>query len=184
MIHRFWMGPPPPHAEWVKRMIETHMPGEELKDWNLVNVPAEVDLACDLRVEPGDQPRHLANLVKWWALAEYGGVWLDHDVIPLKDLREAEPYTAAIPGPVRVACVVNLPEPGSRMALTRLEDMKTRTHSSRRTPWVSGDYALNSGDYPEVGYRFLPYDALGRRIQNTPLWVMHLWETSSRNQHG
>lgn len=180
MIHRFWSGPLPAHHQWVKTMIQTHMPYEELKDWTLDTLPSEIDLSSVDRVREEDVPRHLANLVKWWALAEYGGMWLDHDVVPLENLRSPNPYTAALPGPQRIGCVVNLPNPGSNMATSRLRDMETRTHPNRRTPWVSGDHALDLEEYPEVGYRFLPYDALGQRMPNTDLWVIHLWETSSR----
>lgn len=181
IIHRYWhdLNNLPAYNGWNEQMIEKFMPGAELRDWDTDSVPVNVYEGLTEKVNEDDLPRHMANLVKWWALAKYGGIWLDHDVIPLGDLRTSTPFMAALPGQW-VACVVNLPQPHHPLAVARLEDMQTYTHPSGRTPYVSGDKALARKPVHGVKERMLPFDAVGNRIPNAVMWCLHLWETSSK----
>lgn len=176
MIHRFWIGPPHPRATWTGTVIDTTCAGTR-RDWTPDTLPASIDVPDD------PDPRHVANVVRYQLLHEFGGLWLDHDVIPLTNLCRARgPWVAGM-GPHRSACVMWFPEPGHPLLAALVDDaMLTTTGLSRDR---SGDRLLGRllPRYHDVGVNeaVLPYDSVGRRVRRLhgQPEAIHLWETSS-----
>lgn len=174
MIHRFWIGEPPKSAHWTARAIATSH-GETPTDWTPATLPAD----CPTPDDP--DPRHVSNVVRYWLLHRFGGLWLDHDVLPLTDLRCSYPYTAAIGLNRREGAVLWFPEPGHPM----LTDLLAAVRDEGASPHRSGAHLLT-----EVGRRHgdvrrepavLPHAADGTLICRRPPLAVHLWTSSRRN---
>jgi hypothetical protein len=90
ILHRYWSDGAL-SSEGADNLVAwraTH-PGWELQEWSRSTLPAEaldlIELA-EPRVLPRDRVRHESNVVRYWALHEYGGVWADVDVRPLHSI--------------------------------------------------------------------------------------------------
>lgn len=178
LIHRFWEGAHRPEHIWTARAVES-VHGQAPHDWS----PGQLR-GTEAPQLWGDDVRHASNVTRYWLLYTYGGLWLDHDVIPLADLRSDEPYTAGM-GDTRVGCVLNFPEPGHPMLAELLDAAKTRTGTA---PERSGGRLLT-----EVGRSYdvaiaddvLPFDRDGiHRPEVVHPKAVHLWESSFANAHG
>src|SRR4051794_38868686 len=91
-IHRYWDGPPQAEHQWTARVVTSLHPGAALTDWTPEGLPP------DVRVLTGSgDVRHDANMVRYALLSQFGGLWLDHDVIPLRSLLgSARCWTAGV----------------------------------------------------------------------------------------
>lgn len=174
MIHRFWVGTPHPRAAWTGAAIDTSCAGDR-RDWTPATLPASID-------QPDDpDPRHVANLVRYQLLHTFGGLWLDHDVIPLANLCTGrQPWVAGM-GPLRSACAMWFPEPGHPLLEALVDEAADTGPATER----SGDRhlarLLPRYHDVEVNERVLPFDSTGRRVRGlrgAPM-ALHLWETSS-----
>lgn len=189
MIHRFWHGLEPATEPWVEAVLRNLHPGMEVRTWRLDDLPIELvdgPMATD-DIATGDELRHWANVVRWWALAEHGGWWLDHDVIPLRHL-DAGAWTATVSllGP-RTSAGLSMPA-GHGLPVAMLERVTLRFHHSfrRPCPQVSGDAVLQQVAelFPDLGRRPLPFDARGMPDRGViDPWAVHLWSTSSTRPH-
>lgn len=188
-IHRYWDDPDttPVHASWTTKVIENLHPDDELKDWTRDDVPDHILSLfdeLDVSVITEDRPRHHANIFRWWALGEYGGIWMDHDVMPLVNLQSPNrPYTAAI-GTQRNSSVLCFPEHDKLVEVMRHAiDLKSRTSPfGTRSMDASGDHVLNRYMNPSVWARQLPFDRNGRPPEmgpHTQPWAIHYWNTAS-----
>lgn len=86
MIHRFWCGDNPTPYPIIDRYVESMFP---TVDWTLDTIPSYAhDLISSTShlVSDEDFNRHAANIARLAILHENGGVYLDHDIIPLCDI--------------------------------------------------------------------------------------------------
>ena len=179
MIHRYWHGDRPPPAEpWLANLITTLHPNDGLIDWTDQLLPDELVARVDDDVL-GDDPRHRANIVRWWLLARHGGTWLDHDVIPLRPL-PAGTWTASLARD-RTACAVALPA-GHLLADAMLQAIADRPRPYGRVVDISGDRLLArvAAGWRNLDRHRLPFDAVGNPVTGAEPWALHLWSTSSR----
>lgn len=180
ILHRYWHGNDNPPAEpWLHQVLTNLHPDLQVRDWTDRDLPPA--LASRLAVDPlGADPRHRANVARWWLLDAYGGVWLDHDVIPLRPLPQGA-WTAAL-DTTRTACAVRLPQGhGLPRAMLDAIDATPRDAAST-TVDTSGDHLLQrvAAGWPAVDTLPLPFDALGHPIPGIASWAVHLWTTSSK----
>lgn len=176
MIHRLWIGPKSDHHEWTRHVIES-VHGESPKDWTLAEL---LQRFPDAGLHPDLHPRHNANIARYHLLWWYGGLWMDHDVIPLAPLTLPEPYTAAVGG-VRTGCVLNFPMQAHPM----LEEIVRliRDDPALPIPDRSGQTLIDvvGRRHPEVRMepRVIPFDRNGKiqPLDGTPLAV-HGWSSS------
>ena len=88
IIHRFWAGSvKPDYVDLFGSELAIMHPDWQVKDWTKEGLPATVLNQVALttaRVARKDVHRHTSNLVRYALLAEYGGVWVDCDVRPLR----------------------------------------------------------------------------------------------------
>jgi hypothetical protein len=114
-------------------------------------------------------------------LHEHGGLWLDHDVIPLTDLSTVhdQPWTASLSG-TREGCVMWFPEAGHPMCLALFE--QGLAAPAGRTPFRSGSVLLGSVglEHPDVLHepRVLPYNVYGRPTGVQAPLAVHLWHST------
>jgi len=178
-VHRFWTGPSLPGQGWATAVVQRAHPDAEVAGWTLETLPADLLSLLD----PGDDPRHLSNVVRYWLLHEYGGLWLDHDVIPLRDLTGArQPWTASLRGR-REGAVMWFPAPGHQMLAELVAVAALGTSPSAPSPLRSGAAVLHRVGlrYPDVAYepRVLPIDARGCPTGVAEVWALSRWQTSS-----
>lgn len=177
-IHRYWHGPnPPPWVDTVAAMCPT----ATVTDWTDDTLPPGwvdwLDRMAD-QVAPPYQLRHRSNLVRMRLLHERGGIWLDHDVIPLEDITgETRPWVAAHRSSV-CTCAISLPA-GHRSTFDLLRRADTAPHDgTARSMDVAGEHAYKPG--VDVLRRQLPFDSLGRPIPDSRPWVVHLFASKAR----
>lgn len=177
MIHRYHTGPPMDVAYFISGAVrDLH---DEVVDWTDETLPDGVRSELDElggMVPEQDLPRHRANIVRWWLLDEYGGTWLDHDVLPLRRLDRGPDVTGAI-GSMRCSCVVRLT--AHHDLARRMLDEIRQAPEGDSAPAVSGDHLLTRLCPTDMGKLHMPHTAVGR-LRLTPTWGIHLWATSSR----
>jgi hypothetical protein len=180
MLHRFWIGPPRPENAWITAVVRRAHPSVEVVDWTWDTLPATLQNLLD----SDDDPVHLSNMVRYWTLHEFGGLGLDHDVIPLRDLTGSpSPWTAAL-GDTREGSAMWFPAPGHPMLADLLGIGFASSRGLLATVRAGAARIQEVGArYPDVGYerRVLPIDAIGQRVSVDEVWAVHLWcSTGSR----
>lgn len=180
MIHRYWAAGspgPPPADPWLGAVIANLHPGQVVRDWTDDTIPGRLRHRLDADPLTAD-PRHRANVARWWLLARHGGIWLDHDVIPLRPLPDGA-WTARLDQ--RCGCAVRVPL-GHELPSAMLDAIEAAPRTERSRPVdVSGDRLLHrvAAGYLGLGSHPLPFDAAGRPVIGATPWAVHLWSTSS-----
>lgn len=84
-VHRFWYGIDPPPYPIVDAYVERSY---QTIDWGFENLPFTIQkLATDTaKYVNNDTHRHYANVARLHILWTHGGIYLDHDIIPLTHL--------------------------------------------------------------------------------------------------
>lgn len=176
LIHRFWIGDHPhPHSEWTAKALTVFHPEASIMEWDVSSAQDQLDLTLDAF----DDPRHLSNIVRYTALWMFGGLWVDHDVIPLARLDHPSPYSAAVHGQ-REGAVLWFPSPAHPMLSELIQSVSKWQYRSAPSHIRSGATMLsNIGSwYPEVALRdIFAVDSDGEPASKHPL-VYHLWDTS------
>lgn len=179
MIHRLWLGPDlPPLEPFVGRVIRALHPGWDLEDHE--SVPLEVAHLLDR----ADGPRHASNVARYWLLWQQGGLWLDHDVVPLRDLRPALGDRPLVAGwqHLREGCVMWFPKPRHPALSELISEVAVQPANAGHSVGVSGARLLGRvlRNHPDVGFdpRLAGFDSAGRPVCTDP-WVVHLWATSA-----
>lgn len=161
IVHRAWNGEDP--WPWVTEAIRSTHRGHAITHHRL----------------PTDDPRtarRLSNVLRVKLLHDLGGLWLDHDVVPLRCLADVspEPWLAGL-GRSPEGCAMWFPEPGHPFLahcqgslqvdpdelLANVLARALKAHPVRLEP------------------RVLPFDAVGHRTPTFDVWAVHLWGTSS-----
>jgi hypothetical protein len=143
-------------------------------------LPSEIAAAlaeADFYVPAGvERRRHRANLVRWHLLRTYGGVWADHDVIPLANLlRLARPFIAAHADGSVCTCILGM-ERGDPWATEALDAIEAAGASNRST-YASGDHLMEHVTPARVRRFPLPFDHEGRRVP-APMWAVHTFAST------
>lgn len=176
IVHRFWVGPPREQHRWITESTRRAYP--RLHDWTLETLPSELTKQLD----SADDPRHLSNVVRYWLLYEQGGLYLDFDVIPFRDLTGSKTAWTAALSHHREGCVLWFPSSGHPM-LGELLDATLHAPAGTPSPLRSGARVLQRVGlkYTDVGYeeRVIPIDALGGRTPSGEVWAVKQWQTSS-----
>lgn len=169
MIHRFWHNSTPPHP-----IIDEYVNNKyQVRDWGMHDVPMPISGVQD--------KRHLANLLRLMVLWTYGGIWIDHDVIPIIDLESLPKPFAAATGSIN-SCIMGFP-PGHPMLYNALDEAYNHPHGNSIIE-RSGSVLLHRHLTPDVQLISLPFDSLGHPIPGAPLWAFHLFDTSYSNMKG
>ena len=214
-VHRLWLGDEPhPAAGFTARAIQSTMDATtgRLIDWTQRDAMGLVDdVLVDLGIMDdlghpdvldllGSDPRHISNVFRYAVLWAQGGLWLDHDVLPLMDLRSLDgPWTAGFRATQRrEGCVLWFPQPEHHMldallkgAVTPPNVVEVRSDrgptrqmlaAPQDAPHRSGAHLLTKvgAGFPgvSVNHRVLPFDSTGRLTYRGPAQAVHLWEGS------
>jgi hypothetical protein len=174
-VHRYWDGRPEPVHAWTAQVIRSLHAGTKFVEWTPETLPVP---GQDL-IGSGDV-RHDSNLVRYFLLERYGGLWLDHDVIPLRTLVGAEYAWTAGVGRRYEGSTMWFPRPGHPVLRQLLTAGQTRTGPSpRRSGARLLGEVLRSTDV-RCESRVLPFDAAGRPTQGLrEPWAVHLWMSTS-----
>lgn len=180
-IHRYWEGEPSTVADLIGMAVRNMHPESQVKDWT----PGEVaDIPVDVsQVRPVDEVRHRSNIIRYWLLHEYGGLWLDSDVVPLDNLFGSVPHqiwTAELRGR-REGCALRFPA-GHPFLAEALASIAAAGPSDLVSADVSGARLLDRCDGDGVGRepRVIPVDAVGVLVPSgTPAIAVHLWQTAA-----
>lgn len=188
--HRYWTGiERPPMEPWLHHVVAGLHPNPV--EWTDETLPDHIRQLADETAANAleeDRLRHRANVVRWALLAEYGGTWLDHDVIPLRRLVYPEARLAAVGGPggqhgtwVRSSCIVYLPGPQHPLALWMTAAHRNPQPSPQTAPYASGDRLLATAPgvrrMPVIP---LPYASDGKRMVGAHFDAVTTWATSSQ----
>lgn len=182
-VHRYWRGPVPADAAWTSAAIASTCRGRPVNDWNdgILHLAGVIDSTSPFHLEADH--RHVSNVVRYELLHRFGGLWLDHDVIPLVDLtrRSTLPWVAALDDQAE-GFAMWFPQPGHPMLADLLADARS---SDPDAPSVvrSGARLLRR----HVGRHQValdpscaPYDANGERAYRGAPSAVHLWRSSAR----
>lgn len=182
IIHRYWTGPPPATEPFIGNAVTKGNPAAILRDWADETLPVELTrflAECEDRVAPDHLVRHRANIVRLWVLREFGGVWLDHDVIPLIPLEDVPPRATASHG-VRCNCAMFFPI-GDQCLTVALDRIRTAPPNPEgKSIEVSGELLLEDVCDRGVVRLQLPYAPDGSPIEGASRWAVHLYGTSSK----
>jgi hypothetical protein len=181
-IHRYWEGEPSSVAELIGMAVRNMHPESIVKEWTVDEV---ADIPVDVsQVRPVDEVRHRSNIIRYWLLHEYGGLWLDSDVVPLDNLFGSVPHeiwTAELRGR-REGCALAFPA-GHPFLAEALASIAAAGPSDLVSADVSGARLLDRCNGDGVGRepRVIPVDALGRHVPSgAPAIAVHLWQTAAK----
>lgn len=181
MIHRYWNGPKWHGSSFTGSVLRKLHPDIEVKEWGDEHLPDDVLNLIDETlcfVVPSDAGVHRSHVVRWWVLREYGGWWVDHDVIPLQSF-ETLPLlaTAAHRGGSRCPSWMAFPK-GHWLPDTALRHIAlSKTGRPRRAIEFSGGGLLDALADPSIDALPIPIEMDGTREDGVPLWMVHLEES-------
>lgn len=178
IVHRFWWGPNR-DLSWSRSVIESVL-GYSVNDWTPETLPAGARWVLESKY-----PRAASNRLRYWLLDTFGGLWMDHDVIPLKPF-PTDVWTAAL-GQDREGSVLSFPDAHHPMMEELLRAVRAApAHASPAQLTGARVLTLVGKRYSDVRLepRVLPFDALGRPTGVTDPLAIHLWETSAQIHGG
>lgn len=185
MIHRFWMGEPHPMAGFTRQAITSLM--REPVEWDIDKVSSLLEGIIGKRkldaLLAEEDRRHISNVVRYSVLYKFGGLWLDHDVLPLRDLRYSSAYTAGFAQPIysREGCVMWFPEPRHPMLWDLISAAAADQPHTKSVDRSGANQLTSIGFYhPEVRVEphVLPFDSTGRWMHRRDPAAVHLWDSS------
>jgi hypothetical protein len=191
IVHRYWHGPAePPMEPWLGQVVRKLHPGADVRDWDDQTLPLAALAWADRHQAlcARHAANHRGNLVQIRVLHDHGGLWLDHDVIPLRDLRPLcgpQPWVAGLAHLPELSSAW-FPAPGHPVLAGMIAAVEATARRGTRPgaspSGVSGTGLMRSVLTPDVRLerRMLPFDRAGRPIGAEP-WAVHTWSTSSRH---
>lgn len=180
VIHRYWSGPPSDLNEWTAATVRSLHPDAEFHMWGPGDWPVD-----STQVREEDRVRHESNVVRYKALYELGGLWLDHDVIPLCNLFLAtENNWTAGDGRIREGCGLRF-QPKHEYLAALLKQIEMAPPSNVTSVVASGAILMNriKSDVA-IERRIMPIDPCGQWVAVVPPIAIHLWETSRLRRRG
>lgn len=172
-IHRYWTGPAHPGQAWLDNVLRRMAPRWSLREWQGTEMEAWA-AGFDAQVRASDVPRHRANLIRYRALLELGGVWLDHDMLLLAPL-DVRGLETAVMGNQRVGCYM-AGTAGWPELQGLLDEVLSQPPSNRPAPHVSGVHRLThhlqaAGRRPDM----CPHNLDGKRLSPVVSAVHLFW---------
>lgn len=173
IVHRCWVGDASsPIGTWQRRVL-TEL-GHEVVDWN---DPSAFEIP---RTAPMDDlrqwRRHVTNVMRFAVLHEHGGMYLDHDVIPVRALPEA-PWIAT--HGIVTNSAIALP-PQHPFAAAVLEAISAAPPAE--TSLEASGERLVTRIYRSLGHPVplvpLMYDRYGRLL-NADAPLVHIWSAGT-----
>lgn len=160
-VHRFWHGDSHPPYPVIDNYVAQSY---DVRDWTLNTVPNLIELyeSSSRFIPAPDQLRHISNIARLLILVEHGGIWLDHDVLPLTDLESFPRSFAASDGgtfPSIWSCLLAFQanHPTLHCALDSIKSLSSYTP----VPVASGSQLLNRFRTPDITLHPLACDAMG-----------------------
>jgi hypothetical protein len=177
VIHRFWQpgpsGDTPPLEPWGSRVLRQM--GYEVRNWTRDQLDWVVWTDTCYGNER-QQARHAANVARYQILSRYGGIWMDHDVVPLRRLPPGPWVANWGEGPLTGIMAFDAGHP-----LPELMTLMQQTLKPHYTSLESGDRlmakALHRMTKP-VQYLSVMYNRQGR-LMDAGAPLVHLWHGSS-----
>lgn len=188
IVHRYWAGDEAePFGPWGTDVLRNTQSHAQIIDWTEdLLPPALIDLAdaCMDQVKSVDAVRHRANIIRYWLLNQYGGWWVDHDLVPLVSF-ESLPFPAIAAHGNGEACGCWLAFPERHAFLARALDAITLAPPSHtaRSCEVSGSQLIDRLD-PDVRRVRLWIDTDGVFNEGASPWAIHAALTSARRRYG
>lgn len=182
-IHRLIIGESPLNQNWMRRVIESSC-GAPAKDWGVSELYRASESWKYPIISLANFPnrRVFSNYVRYQLLYEYGGLWLDWDVIPLVDLRDAKKdYVASWEGNAEGG-VMNVVSPKTKWVEGLLLDAYSLITQGASEGINTGALLLRKHlrHYPDVEKRELfPFGSDGTKSYRSPYSAVHLWHSSS-----
>jgi hypothetical protein len=178
ILNRYWVGPPSPGEPWTGDVVRQFF---QVIDWDDDSIDPKIRSwhgagAVQVRVE--DAVRHRANMLRWLILWRNGGIWADHDVIPLRpwdDLLVGSfigGYAAGKPNSAVVYLTPGHPVAAAMLGLIAAAPPST----TARCLDVSGDGRVASGAVPALRVEPFLFDRRGT-VVGAP-WAVHQYRTS------
>lgn len=182
-VHRYWTGADQPPGFPFNGRVQREMHGESrVVDWTDRTLHPDILKALDAKetvVPPGAaRMRHRANIARWWLLWRYGGVWADHDVIPLVDLLALpRPFIAAHADGTVCTCIIGMDpgDPWADQAISRIETAEP----ADRPVYASGERLVDRATPQRVRTIPLPFTHDGRRVPGSYLWAIHTFASTA-----
>lgn len=176
IIHRYWEGPPHPLETIVRTVVADVYAGFDLIDHG----PDEFDFTgIDGQVIDADRVRHHSNIARYAVLYEHGGIWLDHDVIPIRPLPTDRSGTAVLHDQ-REGCVLAFTRRHPALAALIAAVNVSKTLGGRSAD-VSGARLLDvmCDPWEDIDRYPLPHDARNEPTGVMDPYFVHLWDTST-----
>lgn len=166
IIHYIWVGPKPLPALTL-RCIESwkkHLPDYEFKLWNETNSPMDHHYVKAMYEKK--KWAFVSDYIRFWALANEGGIYLDTDTEVLKNfdpLLEHSAFFGQTKDGVTAAGVIgSVPQHPAILAMLAVYENDREYSTTRTSPRTVTD-VLATGDFPDAtvyDYRYFnPCDA-------------------------
>jgi hypothetical protein len=175
MIHRYWTGDAPlqSFSEYTKKVASRL---GDVTDWTDETLPEHIRELADQHENdvPNNRPRQRANVVRLALLHEFGGVWIDHDVLFFRDPSIGVRGLWAASSNGRLCSAVIGSDAGDPLLSSALSMLKP----ADSTPEASGELLLGGlWAYKVHTYPFLLDYNGGIGDQSPKPWAIHLWST-------
>jgi mannosyltransferase OCH1-like enzyme len=196
VIHRYWDGSRrPSYVDKFGTELVEFNPNWLVKTWSSSTICQEPDLQELLEsttdhVRPRDKVRHEANLIRYWLLLTYGGVWVDCDVRPLRSFASLtasdHPIFASLGTSIEGA-LIGAPT-GHPVFRSLLEAAREDRRTGESSVQLSGAGLLTRVVPHFRDVLVLPpravfeTDAQGKRVEGEPVpdpLARHMWASSS-----
>lgn len=182
IVHRYWNGPAdPPGGKWLDGVIRGM--SLQVHDWTDAQLDDDVLALLDRlgeRVPEDQRPRQRANVLRWVLLQRFGGIWMDHDVIPLIDLNRLPETMIAAHG-TPCTCVIAM-QANDTWANDMLQTIEDNTAPADSSAISSGERLLTAHIPPRVERWQLLYGPNGQRLPGSRPWAVHLFNSSGERQ--
>lgn len=178
VVWRYWEGDKPPTFDWIRSTVRSMNKSVEIRDplsaLKTLGSYNEIERLASLL----DDPRHRSNVYRAFVLLNFGGLWLDCDIIPLVDLTMiSRPFISAHKGKVEGSVMSFGPSDPDIMNLCSQIAVESKRNDNPVD--ASGARVLQMAIKRAKKIDVFSHDARGDRAAERPL-VVHLWETSSK----
>jgi len=174
-IHRYWTGDAPrPASSILAGRIASGF--GDLTDWTDESLPGPITDLLDQHAEevPEDQrPKHRANIVRYALLSQFGGLWMDHDVVLMNiPFRGMSPWIAASNSHI-VNSIIFSPagDPHLSQAIAAI--------SPADTSYEASGGGMLERIWTDVQRINLPWSYEGVRDREVQPWALHFWASKS-----
>lgn len=183
-IHRFWTSDSPPPYPILDKYVSLSY---DARDWTFDNLPLDIrdiiNMSTKYLTDSQDAVRHCSNVARLYILFNHGGIYIDHDILPLVNLEQiTQPFvgSSGATHPTAWSCLLGFqPEhPVLDEALSHVANIKG-SESQLPLSLLSGSQLINTLLTPDITLVPLACDSIGRPFPNQYSAVaFHLSSTS------